>query len=82
MRTARFCGSGGVYPTPTPDTLSPRIPFQLDTLHLPDNRHPTPNPHLPPKGHGARDTLPPFPMWTEWQTPVKTLPSRNFVGGR
>ena len=21
------------------------------------------------------------PLWTEWQTPLKTLPSRNFVGG-
>ena len=24
----------------------------------------------------------PLPSWTDWQTGVKTLSSRNFVGGR
>ena len=40
---------------------------------------------LPPGYHGA---IPPpqdhnaLPLWTESHTPVKTLPIRNFVGGR
>ena len=33
-------------------------------------------------GEHCEKALPPPPPWTEWQTPVKTLPSRNFVCGR
>ena len=36
------------------------------------------HPHTPRKGPGIRHTS----LWTEWDTPVKTLPSLNFVGGR
>ena len=68
MRTARFCGSGGVGYIP-PDILPPRIhtpryctpiPYPTDTLQpypttqrTRDQRHPTSQ-----KGHGTRDTLP------------------------
>ena len=33
------------------------------------------------RGYGPRG-VPVLPPWTEWQTPVKTLPSHNFVCGR
>ena len=31
---------------------------------------------------GTWDQAYPTPLWTEWQTHVKTLPSRSFIGGR
>ena len=75
---------------PTPDTLLP-----LDTLPLPSG-YSTPIPCIPyphsKKEYGTRDTLPPrkdmrqeicYPTpWTEQRALVKTIPSRNFVGGR
>ena len=64
-----------------------RIPYH--TIPNPPG-YPTPSPPTP-KGHGIRDTLSspgkdlvagiPYPPPVDSQTPVKTLPSRNFVGG-
>ena len=89
------CPFHGVYPTP-PDTLHslgyprPWIPYPW----YPTSQYPTPIPYPfpdtlpPPKGHGTTDQKGtwhqryPTTPWTEWQTPVKTLPSLNFVGGR
>ena len=63
--------AGTVYQYP-PHTIP------LHTL-APSPRYPTFSDTLPLwKGHGTRDTLPPV----DRQTPVKTLPSRNLVGGR
>ena len=50
---------------------------------IPYPRYPTPRKAMGPgimKGPSTRETIPPStPVWTDWQTPVKTLPSRNFV---
>ena len=67
------------------------ISYPLDTLLPP--WYLTPSGYLtasPPKrtmNQGPGGNLGPeryhiLPLWTEWQTPVKTLPSRNLVGGQ
>ena len=51
-------------------------------------RHPLPREQAPPGSRHPPDQAPPparpgtSPLWTESQTPVKTLPSRSFVCGR
>ena len=75
--------------------IPPEVPCLVGTHPLDIPTHwtcPPPSWHAhPPPGHthpGTRDTHPPgrdlvpemlTPSWTEWQTLVKTLPSRNFV---
>ena len=73
-------GRGVVYTHPripyprylAPDTLLldtlPLDTLPLDTLPLDT---------LSTKGHGTRDTLSPAHEQNDWQTPLKTLPSRN-----
>ena len=78
--TAAVVSTGGWGYTLPPDTLPP-IPYPLP-------RYPTPW-----KGPGTRDTLPPGRTWSQGyptspceqndqNTLLKTIPSRNFVGGR
>ena len=78
MRTARFStishgipgsmyqGGTCLLDIPTPWTYSPKIPGITDTHPLPRKDM---GPEIPTPGHN------------DWQMPVKTLPSRNFVGG-
>ena len=80
MRTARSSNRGGISTRHSPWDQTPpqsRHPLGADT---PRSRHP-PGAGTPPD----QTPLPPgagTPLWTESQTPVKTLPSRNFVCGR
>ena len=89
MCTAGFCGFR--YPAPwVPYPIGypiPPIPYLLDTLLfkilcprdiLSPGRDMGPEIPYPWKGPITRDTLPPV----DRHTPVKTLPSRNFVGWR
>ena len=73
-------------PHPGPDNPQDQVPLgskppPWDEAHPRDQAHPPPGPGTPPPGPGTpRDQAP--LLWTESQTPVKTLPSRNFVCGR
>ena len=89
IRTAPCCGSGGAVRY----TLFPRIPYPLPSRkgHKTRDTLPPPLKDMGPetkKGPGTRDTLPQppnpplLPRPVERQTPVRTLPSLNFVGGR
>ena len=79
MGTVRFRNSaeGGAI-IPTPWIHYPFAPWIPNPLHPPDTLLLCPPPQIPypppPKG---RETRPPV----DRQTPVKTLSSRNFVGG-
>ena len=91
MRTAHFCGSGGGDPTTRyPDPHPVTVPSRYRNSPSPESLNP-PIPYLPRyptpilKGHGTRDQegtwdhrYPPPPP-TEWQRPLITLPSGNFV---
>ena len=73
----------------TKDTLLPRRNI-VPEIPYPVKEHGTKDTLLPGKDMGpgtmkepgTRDTLPLPCEQNDWQMPVKTLPSRNFIGGR
>ena len=76
MRTARSSSHpGGGSPSGTPQDQPPAQD------QPPPQDQPSPWDQAPPQDQAPpRDQA--SPLWTESQTPVKTLPSRNFVCGR
>ena len=94
MCTTRFCGFGTPgYPSPSQDTQPPdnlpppQIPYHPDTVPL---QYPTPDtlsprkdmrPEIPTSRRNMGPEIP-YPLRTDWQTPVKTLPSRNYCRWR
>ena len=77
MRTARFNGhlyrGMSAWVSVCPGGVSVWVVSAQVGVHPLDPEADTPPPDP------EADTL---PLWTEWQTGVKTLPSRNFLCGR